>query len=55
MHFIDLKFDIRRGIRFSKTHIDHRFKQLPWRAKKIKFKREQKIKAKTEVEKLFHN
>ena len=33
LHYRDLKFHIRHGIRIVKVHIDYRYKQSPWLAK----------------------
>ena len=53
VHYRDLKFYIRHGIRFLNVHTVYKFKQSPWLAKYIKCNTEQRSKAKTEFEKLF--
>ena len=54
MHYTDLKFYIRHGIRIVKAHTVYKFKQSPWLAKWIKYKTEQRSKEKTEFEKFFY-
>ena len=55
LRYRDLKFLMRHGIRNAKLHTVYKFKQPPWVAKFIKYKTEQRSKAKTEFEKLFTN
>ena len=50
LHYRDLKFYIRLGIRILNVHTIYKFKQSPWLAKYIKYNTEQRKKAKTEVE-----
>ena len=54
LHYRDLKFYTRHGIRSVKIHTVYKFKQSPWLAKYIKYNTEQRSKAKIEFEKLFH-
>ena len=54
LHYRDLKFYIRHGIRFLNVHTVYKFKQSPWLAKYIKYNTEQRKKAKTEFEKHFY-
>ena len=51
LHYRDLKFYIRHGIRIVKVHTVYKFKQSPLLAKYIKYNTEQRSKAKTEFEK----
>ena len=48
LHYRDLKFYTRDGIRVVKVHTAYKFKQSPWLAKYIKYNTEQRSKAKTE-------
>ena len=54
LHYRDLKYYIRHGIRSVKVHTVYKFKQSPWLAKYIKYNTEQRKKAKTEFEKHFY-
>ena len=54
LHYRDLKFYQRHGIRIVKVHTVYKFKQSPWLAKYIKYNTEQRSKAKTEFEKHFY-
>ena len=54
LHYRDLKFYIKHGIRILNVHTVYKFKQSPWLAKNIKYNTEQRKKAKTEIEKHFH-
>ena len=54
LHYRDLKFHIRHGIRILNVHTVYKFKQSPWLAKYIKNITEQRKKAKTEFEKHFY-
>ena len=54
LHYRDLKFYIRHGIRIVKINTVYKFKQSPWLAKYIKYNREQSSKAKTKFEKQFY-
>ena len=54
LHYRDLKFYIRHGIRILKVHTVYKFKQSPWLAKYIEYNTEQRKKAKTEFEKHFY-
>ena len=54
LHYKDLKFYIRHGIRNLSVHTVYNFEQSPWLAKYIKYIREQRKKAKTETEKHFY-
>ena len=54
LHYRDLKFCIRHGIRIVKVHTVYKFKQSRWLAKYIKYNTEQRSKAKTEFEKHFY-
>ena len=54
LHYRDLKFYIRHGIRILNVHTVCKFKQSPWLAKYIKYNTEQRKKAKTEFEKHFY-
>ena len=55
LHYRNLKFYIRHGIRIKKIHTVYKFKQSPWLANYIKCNTEQRRKTKTEFEKHFHN
>ena len=56
LHYRDLKFYIRHGIRILNVHTVYKFKQSPWLAKYIKYNTDQRKrkKAKTEFEKHFY-
>ena len=54
LHYRDLKFYIRHGIRILYIHTVYKFKQSPWVAKYIKYNTEQRRKAKTKFEKHFY-
>ena len=54
LHYRDLKFYIRHGIRILNIHTVYKFKQSPWLAKYIKYNTEQRKKAKTDFEKHFY-
>ena len=54
LHYRELKFFIRHGIRILNVHTIYKFKQSPWLAKYIKYNTEQRSKAKTEFEKHFY-
>ena len=54
LHYRELKFYIRHGIRIVNVHTVYKFKQSPWLAKNIKYNTEQRSKAKTEFEKHFY-
>ena len=54
LHYRDLIFYIRHGIRIVKVDTVYKFKQSPWLAKYIKYNTEQTKKAKTEFEKHFY-
>ena len=54
LHYRDIKFYIRHGIRILNVHTVYKFKQSPWIAKYIKYNTEQRKKAKTEFEKHFY-
>ena len=54
LHYRDLKFYSRHGIRILNVHTVYKFKQSPWLAKYIKYNTEQRTKAKTEFEKHFY-
>ena len=54
LHYRDLKFYLRHGIRILNVHTVYKFKQSPWLAKYIKYNTEQRKKAKTEFEKHFY-
>ena len=54
LHYRDLKFYIRHGIRISKVYTVYKFKQSPWLRKNIKYNTEQRSKATTEFEKHFY-
>ena len=51
LHYRDLKFHMRHGIRILNVHTVYKFKQSPWLAK---YNTEQRKKAKTEFEKYFY-
>ena len=53
LHYRDLKYFIRHGIRILNVHTVFKFKQSSWLAKYIKYNTEQK-KAKSEFEKHFY-
>ena len=54
LHYRDLKFYIRHGIRILNVYTVYKIKQSPWLAKYIKYNTEQRKKAKTEFEKHFY-
>ena len=54
LHYRDLKFYIRHGIRIVKVHTVYKYKQSPWLAKYNKYKTEKRKKAKTEFEQRFY-
>ena len=54
LHYRDLKFYIRHGIRILNVYTVYKFKQSPWLAKYIKYNTEQRKKAETEFEKHFY-
>ena len=54
LHYGDLKFYIRHGIRIVKVHTVYKFKQSPWLANYIKYNTEQRRKANAEFEKHFY-
>ena len=54
LHYRDLKFYIRHGIKILNVHTVYKLKQSPWLAKYIKYNTEQRKKAKTEFEKHFY-
>ena len=54
LHYRDLTFYIRHGIRTLNVHTVYKFKQSSWLAKYNKYKTEQRKKAKTEFEKHFY-
>ena len=54
LHYRDLKFYIRHGIRNVRIHTVYKFKHSPWLAKNIKYNTERRSKAKTEFEKHFY-
>ena len=54
LHYRDLIFYIRHGIRILNLHTVYKFKQSPWLAKYIKNKTEQRKKGKTEFEEHFY-
>ena len=54
LHYRDLKFYIKHGIRILNVHTVYKFKQSPWLATYIKYNTEQRSKAKTEFEKHFY-
>ena len=54
LHYRDLKFYIRHGIRTLNVHTVYKFKQSSWLAKHIKYNTKQRKKAKTEFEKHFY-
>ena len=54
LHYRDLKFYIRHGIRILNVYTVFKFKQSPWLAKYIKYNTEQRKKTKTEFEKQFY-
>ena len=54
LHYRDLKFYLRHGIRILNVHTVYKFKQSPWLAKYINYNTEQRKKAKTEFEKHFY-
>ena len=54
LHYRELKFYIRHGIRILNLQTVYKFKQSPWLANYIKYKTEQRSKAKTEFEKHFY-
>ena len=54
LHYRDLKFYIRHGIRVLNVHTVYKSIQYPWLAKYIKYNTEQRKKAKTEFEKHFY-
>ena len=51
LHYGDLKFYTRHGIKIVKIHTVYKFNQSPWLAKYTKYNTEQRSKAKTEFEK----
>ena len=55
LHYRDLKFSIRQGIRNVRVLTVNKFTQSPWLAKYIKDNTEQRSIAKTELEKIFTN
>ena len=54
LHYRDLKFYIRHGIRILNVHTVYKFKQSHWLAIYIKHNTEQRSRAKTEFEKHFY-
>ena len=48
LHYRDLNFYIRLGIRILNVHTGYKYKQSPWLAKYIKSNTEQRKEAKTE-------
>ena len=54
LHYRDLKFYTRHGIRILNVHTVYKFKQSPWLAKYIKYNTEQRKKAKSDFEKHFY-
>ena len=54
LHYRDLKFYIRHGIRILIVHTIYKFKQSPWLAKYIKYNTDQGKKSKTKFEKHFY-
>ena len=54
LHYRDLKFYKRHGIKILNVHTIYKFKQSPWLAKNIKYNKDQRKKAKTEFEKHFY-
>ena len=54
LHYRDLKFYIRHGIKILNVYTVYKFKQSPWLAKYNKYNTEQRSKAKTEFEKHFY-
>ena len=54
LHYRDLKFCIRHGIRILNVHTVYKLKQSLWLAKYIKYNTEQRSKAKTDFEKHFY-
>ena len=54
LHYRDLKFYRRHGIRIVKIHTVYKFKESLWLAKYIKYNTEQRSKANTEFEKHFY-
>ena len=53
LHYRDMKFYLRHGIRIVNVHTVYKIKQSPWLAKYNKYNTEQRSKAKTEFEKTF--
>ena len=54
LHYRDLKFYLRHGIRILNVNTVYKFKESPWLAKNIKNNTKQRKKAKTEFEKHFY-
>ena len=54
LHYRDLKFYIKHGIRILNVHTVYKFKQSPWLTKYIKYNLEPRKEAKTEFEKHFY-
>ena len=54
LHYRDLKFYLRHGIRIVKVHTVYKFKQSPLLAKYNRYNTEQRKKAKTKFEKHFY-
>ena len=54
LHYRDLNFYIRHGIRILNVYTVYIFKQSPWLAKYIKYITQQRSKAKTEFERHFY-
>ena len=53
LHYRDLKFYTRHGVRIVKLYTVYKFKQFPWLEKYIKLNTEQRSKTKAEFEKHF--
>ena len=55
VHYRDLKFYIRHGIRILNVHTVYKFKQSPWLAKYNKYNTEQRSKEKPNLKNIFTN
>ena len=55
LHYRDLKFFMRHGIRIVKVHTLYKFKRSPWLAKYIKYNTEQRKKQKQNLKNIFTN
>ena len=55
LHYRDLKFYIRHGIKNLNVHTVFKFKKSPWIAKYIKYNTEQRKKQKPNLKNIFTN